>query len=167
MKTKLFSLIAFVAILFQFSCQTKVGINPDCALTASDSTNIINAVLSATESFANANNQLNAKGVINFWCYNDPDFIIFENSTIHPSGEILEKGVTEFYAAGIDSTSLNWTKRDVIPLSKEFAQLTGEYNFYLKLNSGDVQNVHVFYSALFKEITGNWKALRVHESYSE
>ena len=167
MKTKLFSLIAFVAILFQFSCQTKVGINPDCALTASDSTNIINAVLSATESFANTNNQLDAKGVINFWSYNDPDFIIVENSTIHPSGEILAKGVTEFYAAGIDSTSLNWTKRDVIPLSKEYAHLTGEYNFYLKLKTGDVKNVHVLYSALFKKIDGNWKALRVHESYSE
>lgn len=155
----------FLALL---SCNTNSKSDiAENSLTESDSTLIVNKIMEATDMFANANNKLDTEGILNFWHYNNPDFIIFENTTIHPTGEELEKGVIEFYAAGIDSTNLNWTKREVLPLSKEFAHLIGEYNFYLKLKSGEVMNYHVFYSALFKEIDGEWKALRVHESYAK
>jgi len=138
------------------------------SLTESDSIQIVNKVIEATDLFANANNKLDTKGILNFWHYYNPDFIIVENTTIHLPGEELEKGVADFYSVGIDSTNLNWTKREVLPLSKEYAHLIGEYNFYLKLKTGEeMMNYHIYYSALFKEIGGEWKALRVHESYTE
>jgi len=102
---------------------------------------------------------------LDYWHYNDSNFIVVENTIIHPSGEILSNAVHEFYIAGIDSTFLSWKKRNIIPLSKDCAHLYGEYDFYLKLKTGEIMDYHLLYSALFKEINGNWKALRVHESY--
>ena len=154
------------SLLVIIACNRSTDSNmSDNLMTKSDSLLIVNKIIEITDNFANANNKLDAKGILNYGDYYNPDFIYIENTSIHPSGEELEKGVSEFYSAGIDSTSFNWTKRDIIPLSKEYAHLIGEYNFYLKLKTGEVSNFHVFYSGLYKKIDGNWKALRLHESY--
>jgi hypothetical protein len=134
-------------------------------MTKSDSLQIVNIVLEITDDFADACNRLDASKILDYWHYNDSNFIVVENTTIHPSGEIFSNAVHEFYSAGIDSTLLSWKKRNIIPLSKGCAHLYGEYDGYLKLKTGEIMDYHCLYSALFKEINGNWKALRVHESY--
>lgn len=165
MKTIINPILLALSLLVAVACNRQTDSNiSDNLLTKSDSLQIVSKIIEITDDFANAHNMLDSKGILNYWHYNNPDFIIFENTKIHPLGEGIEKVVADFYAADIDSTSLNWTKRNIIPLSKEYAHLIGEYNIYLKLKTEEGNNYHFLYSALFKKINGNWKALRVHES---
>ncbi len=155
-----------ISLLITLSCNRATDLHETQDLiTKSDSLLIVNKVLEITDDFADANNRLDANKIMDYWHYNDSNFIVIENTTIHPSGETLFNGVQEFYNAGIDSTFLSWKMRKIIPLSLKSAHLYGEYDFYLKLKTGEIMDYHLLYSALFKEINGNWKALRVHESY--
>lgn len=158
------SLIALNFLVFVACNRPNDSSMSDNLLTKFDSIQIVDKIIEITDNYANAHNKLDVKGILDFWHYYNPDFIIFENSTIHPTNGEMEKEVEKFYNAGIDSTTLTWTRRDIIPISKEYAHLVGEYDGYLKFETGESVNVHYLYSALFKKINGNWKALRVHES---
>ncbi len=155
-----------ISLLIILSCNRATDPNAtENFMTKSDSLLIVNKVLEITDDFADANNRLDTDKIMDYWHYNDSNFIIVENTTIHPSGEKLFNGVHEFYNAGIDSTLLSWKIRKIIPLSFNSAHLYGEYDFYLKLKTGEIMDYQILYSSLFKEINGNWRALRVHESY--
>ena len=155
-----------ISLLITLSCNRASNSNyNENPMSKSDSLQIVNKVIEITDDFANANNRLDGNKIMDYWHYNEANFIVVENTTIHPSGEELFNGVQEFYSAGIDTTFLSWTKRKIIPITNKSAHLYGEYDFYLKLKTGETMNYHVLYSALLCEINGNWKALRVHESY--
>ena len=159
-------LIFLISLLATLSCNRATdSISTQNLMTKSDSLQIVSKVLEITDAFASANNSLDANKIMEYWHYKDSNFIIIENTTIYQAGEELFKAVQDFYKAGIDSTCFIWKKREIIPLSLDFAHLYAEYQFYLKLNSGEITDGPGYYSALFKKINGNWRALRVHESY--
>lgn len=136
------------------------------SLSSQTQAQIVNKVIEATDKFKKANSQLDSDGVLNYWDFNNPNFIFVENTDIHPSGQEFQNLVKQLFSEGIESTHITWKKRDILPLSKTSAHLYGEYDFYVKLKSGKVWNCSNLYSALFTEIDGNWKAVRVHETYN-
>jgi hypothetical protein len=171
MKKLSFCFLIGITVLFGTACQNNVTSNsPNCVLTKSDSLVVINKVLEITDEFANANNSLDYDRLVACWAYTDPDFIAVENlDYLNPDG--LYERVKGFYTnAELDTTHLNWIKREIIPLSQTSAHIYGEYEIFIKYKSNDKGrlyeegNYYVNYSALLSKIEGNWKILRFHES---
>ena len=162
---KAFFIMIGLSIVILSSCNKKDVKPSDCILTKADSLLIMEEVIKASDLFANANNNLDYNMMMNYWAYNHPDFIGVENlDFIQPDG--LYERVKNFYTTGLDSTKLNWLKREIIPLSATSAHLYGEYEIYLKYESGKEANYYIYYSALLARVDGTWKALRIHESYN-
>lgn len=154
-----------ILFLATFSCNTKHNTyKSNFTLSVADSLEVVRGVLKATENFANANNNLNAEGVSNFWL-NSPDFLLVEQTTLHNGFTAIYKNCQNFYAVPIDSTKLIWLERKILPLTKNLAHLYGRYDIYFRFKSDEVIHASPYYSALLKLEKGEWKVLRGHESY--
>lgn len=162
---KLFIIILPVLIILSSCKNDKVFNSSSFELTSEDSIMVINQVMKATDMFANSNNNLDYNQMMEYWAFKHSDFIGVENlDFIKPNG--LYDRVKNFYTTGLDSTNLHWVKRNIIPLSKTFAHLYGEYEIYLEYKSGNAENYYIYYSALLIQDDETWKALRIHESYA-
>lgn len=157
--------ILVILLFITFSCETKNTLdNTGCVLSIADSLDVVRGVFAATEDFAEANNNLDAEGVTNFWV-NSPNFFLVEQTTLHSGFDAIYKNCLNFYAVPIDSTKLIWTERKILPLTKNLAHLYGRYDMYIRFKSGEVIHGVPYYSALMKFDEGEWRVLRGHESY--
>ena len=152
-------------LIFLFSCQTKIGNNDiESTLTSSDSTNIIDGVITATELFAEANNNLDGKKVTEFW-QSSPNFKFIEKPNIYQNWDTIYKYTMEFYDMPIDSINLEWKEREIIPLTKEFAYFYGKYELFIRFTPGEIMHGIPFYTALMVKENDQWKVLQGHESF--
>lgn len=133
-------------------------------MSVADSLEVVRGVLKATENFANANNNLDAEGISNFWL-NSPEFLLIEQTTKYYGFNSIYKNCQNFYAVPIDSTMFIWTERKILPLTKNLAHLYGRYDIYFRFKSDEVLHATPYYSALLKLENKEWKVLRGHESY--
>ncbi len=168
MKNFIVSLIILVCLIISIACNNQnqeetITITEE--LTSADSLEIIKGVIDATSNFEQYYNTRDIEHQKQYWAYNDPDFYTAVNEFEYPKGKAFEQMLGEYWKQPFDTTSIMWIKKNVIPLSKQYAHLHGEYHTYVSYIEGDTLNFTVHYSALFKKFDSSWKALRIHESY--
>ena len=168
------SYFLIVILVFGIACQNSVTTNnPYCVLTKSDSLTVIKKVLEITDDFAEANNKFDYERLVECWAYDHPNFIAIENlDLIKPDG-LYERVKTFYTNTELETTNLEWKKREIIPLSKSSAHMYGEYEIFFKYKNKEGVKLYdegiyyVNYSALITETDGIWKVIRFHESYKK
>jgi len=151
-----------VVLLIITNCTNTTKVNDDCALNAKDSAAIYQGIIAATDSFTYFNNHLNGDKIAQFWD-NSADFLFIQDTTAFSDYEIIYKMCITFYSAPIDSTHLIWSKREVLPITKNKAHLYGKYEFYVKDSAGQVLRVNTNITALMTKSGSSWKVLRGQE----
>ncbi len=168
MKNTITSLLILIGLIVGIACNnnTKNDTPIHHQVSTSDSISIIKGVVDATTNFEQYYNTKDSEHLKEYWAYNDPDFKIIANSNVYPKGADFEQMLQEYWSQAFDTTSLTWTKKEIIPITEKYAHLQGEFDIFIAYENGDTINYTVYYTALYKKIGHAWKALHVHESYN-
>jgi hypothetical protein len=169
MKNKTFLLGLFLMIIISLSQSCKnydqKNINYSDNLAADSQKNIINDIMNLTDTLAINLCKMNFENAL-------AAYDSSQNFKYAANGEFF----TDYHAwknylfghnSTTDSLNFQWTQRDIIPLSQNSAALAGNFDFRLKLKTGDIYKGKAVFTGVFVRKNNKWTMIHGHESIKQ
>ncbi|MDX8338869.1 nuclear transport factor 2 family protein [Draconibacterium sp. IB214405] len=132
------------------------------ALTQSERENIIAEVMAVSSKWIDDNNAMDPDRAIQFWS-TSPDLKFAEFGEFFPNRDSIHSTLHSYYDYA-RSMDVKWLARDVRPLDKNVALLSGKFQFNLVFENDEVaEGINAFTGTFLKE-DGKWRLIQGHES---
>ncbi|KJF45586.1 nuclear transport factor 2 family protein [Draconibacterium sediminis] len=157
---RIISILSF--ILFVTACNSPQVKTDDGTLNDQEKETIIAEVMAVSSKWIDDNNAMDPDRAIEFWSTSD-DLRFAEFGDFFANRDSIHSTLKNYYASS-RSMDVKWLSRDVRPLAKKIALLSGKFKFKLEFQNDTVfEGINAFTATMIKE-EGKWSLIQGHES---
>ena len=159
---KNYYLLAFaIFVLIIFKACTKPQ-TPHNKLTPEEITGITSEIIAVSDQWITDNKNMDADAAIQFWS-TSPKMRFAENGEFFANRDSVLSTVRHFYTQ-TSSMDVKWLNREVLPLTKTLALLSGNFHFKLGFKDESTWEGTNAFTGVFIHENGKWSLIQAHES---
>ncbi|WP_319501682.1 nuclear transport factor 2 family protein [uncultured Draconibacterium sp.] len=159
-KVKIVAMV--VLMLFVAACNSGQVNTSKMALSNEEKQEIISEVMAVSSKWIDDNNAMNPDRAIEFWS-TSPNLRFAEFGEFFVNRDSIHSTLKSYYDY-TRNMDVKWLSRDVRPIAKNIALLSGKFQFKMVFNNGEVfEGINAFTATMIKE-EGKWSLIQGHES---